>query len=122
MNTFTRKLVVGGGAAVGLGVCYAMLRSPSSGGKKGKAGVKKAYQQFDAMMDYPDLSKHNNCLANHLTPSMYKELRDKVCTLYIYPRKSLLPLRKMVQPWRKRYSSSKVQVTSSISPPPLLGK
>ncbi|XP_057305812.1 creatine kinase M-type-like [Hydractinia symbiolongicarpus] len=77
MNTFTRKLVVGGGAAVGLGMCYAMLRSPSLGGKKGRAGVKKAYQQFDSMMDYPDLSKHNNCLANHLTPSMYKELRDK---------------------------------------------
>uniref|UniRef100_A0A8C4Q1E9 creatine kinase n=1 Tax=Eptatretus burgeri TaxID=7764 RepID=A0A8C4Q1E9_EPTBU len=26
--------------------------------------------------DYPDLSKHNNCLAHQLTPEIYKKLRD----------------------------------------------
>uniref|UniRef100_A0A8C6TGX2 Creatine kinase, mitochondrial 2b (sarcomeric) n=1 Tax=Neogobius melanostomus TaxID=47308 RepID=A0A8C6TGX2_9GOBI len=28
--------------------------------------------------DFPDLRKHNNCMASALTPSMYAHLRDKV--------------------------------------------
>ena len=39
---------------------------------------KRAYRIHPPMNDYPDLRKHNNCLANHLTPSIYSELRDKV--------------------------------------------
>ena len=40
--------------------------------------VKKAYTRFPAVSDFPDLSKHNNCMANHLTPKMYSKLREKV--------------------------------------------
>lgn len=39
---------------------------------------KRAYKIHPPMNDYPDLRKHNNCLANHLTPFLYSELRDKV--------------------------------------------
>lgn len=28
--------------------------------------------------DYPDLRKHNNCMASALTPAIYARLRDKV--------------------------------------------
>jgi creatine kinase len=27
--------------------------------------------------DYPDLRKHNNCMASHLTPAIYAKLVDK---------------------------------------------
>uniref|UniRef100_A0A671KXE5 Phosphagen kinase N-terminal domain-containing protein n=1 Tax=Sinocyclocheilus anshuiensis TaxID=1608454 RepID=A0A671KXE5_9TELE len=32
--------------------------------------------EYDA--DYPDLRKHNNCLASALTPAIYGQLRDKL--------------------------------------------
>lgn len=28
--------------------------------------------------DYPDLRKHNNCMAGALTPAIYAKLRDKI--------------------------------------------
>lgn len=41
--------------------------------------------QFPASMNYPDLKKHNNVMASHLTPAIYAELSRKVtpngCTL-----------------------------------------
>ena len=40
--------------------------------------IKQAYRKFMPAMDYPDLSKHNNCLKNVLTPQMYAKLRDLV--------------------------------------------
>ena len=42
-----------------------------------------AYDKFPPMADYPDLRKHNNCLANHLTPTLYSKLRNKVSTTLI---------------------------------------
>ena len=37
-----------------------------------------AHNMFPASANYPDLSKHNNCMSKHLTPAMYARLRDKV--------------------------------------------
>ena len=39
---------------------------------------KSAYNRFNAENDYPDLSKHNNWMANCLTKDIYMKLRDKV--------------------------------------------
>nr|AAS72895.1 mitochondrial creatine kinase CK2 [Tethya aurantium] len=36
-----------------------------------------AYKKFSPSADFPDLSKHNNVMANHLTPEVYAKLRDK---------------------------------------------
>ncbi|KAG2466500.1 KCRS kinase, partial [Polypterus senegalus] len=33
---------------------------------------------FPPSSDYPDLRKHNNCMASHLTPAIYCRLRDKL--------------------------------------------
>ena len=49
-----------------------------------KSQVKKAYRQFMPCMDYPDLSKHNNCLSKVLTPQMYTKLRDLVSSCSYY--------------------------------------
>ena len=40
--------------------------------------ARDAYQRFTADNDFPELSKHNNCLANHLTKELYSKLRDVV--------------------------------------------
>jgi len=37
---------------------------------------KKAFL-FPYSAEYPDLRKHNNCMASHLTPAIYAKLCDK---------------------------------------------
>ncbi|KAB5571456.1 hypothetical protein PHYPO_G00225160 [Pangasianodon hypophthalmus] len=34
-------------------------------------------RQYPASAEYPDLRKHNNCMASHLTPAVYAQLCDK---------------------------------------------
>ncbi|KAG7281859.1 hypothetical protein CRUP_031108 [Coryphaenoides rupestris] len=41
----------------------------------GGAHVRRIYP---ASAEYPDLRKHNNCMASHLTPAIYAKLCDKV--------------------------------------------
>ena len=36
-----------------------------------------AWEKFPPMADYPDLRKHNNLMAKHLTPRVYAKLRNK---------------------------------------------
>ena len=36
-----------------------------------------AWERFSPMADYPDLRKHNNLMAKHLTPRIYAKLRGK---------------------------------------------
>ena len=43
-----------------------------------KTDTRSAYQKFASSADYPNLHTHNNCLANHLNPTLYKKLRSKV--------------------------------------------
>ena len=44
--------------------------------------IKEAYRKFMPVMDYPDLSTHNNCLKKVLTPQLYAKLRNFVSFLY----------------------------------------
>eukprot|EP00794_Sanderia_malayensis_P014127 gene14127-biopygen11293 len=39
--------------------------------------LKEAYFKHPPRKDYPDLSKHNNIMADYLTPNLYNKLRDK---------------------------------------------
>jgi len=73
--SFTNKKTLAAlGACAGLAVAATI--SINSGSCK--SSVRKAYQKFVPMMDCPDLSEHNNCMANHLTPKLYAKLRDRV--------------------------------------------
>ena len=66
-------------AALGVGAITAALVGVEASTEKGCVGsLKKAYRSFMPASDFPDLSKHNNCLANHLTPTLYDKLRNLV--------------------------------------------
>ncbi|XP_074877082.1 creatine kinase S-type, mitochondrial isoform X2 [Buteo buteo] len=43
-----------------------------------KAAVQEKRKLFPPSADYPDLRKHNNCMAECLTPAIYARLRDKM--------------------------------------------
>ncbi|XP_050964842.1 creatine kinase S-type, mitochondrial isoform X2 [Labeo rohita] len=49
---------------------YIMTESGASAGEKKKL--------YPPSADYPDLRKHNNCMASALTPAIYGQLRDKL--------------------------------------------
>jgi len=72
----SKQVLAGIGAAAGLaitaysGYSYSKVACNSQ--------LRTAYQKFMPMMDCPDLSKHNNCMANVLTPNLYAKLRDRV--------------------------------------------
>ncbi|XP_066919007.1 creatine kinase M-type-like [Clytia hemisphaerica] len=68
------NMAAGVGAAA-LGLATGAMGFPEAANDC-KSKVKKAYRQFMPCMDYPDLSKHNNCLSKVLTPQMYTKLRD----------------------------------------------
>ncbi|XP_023378443.1 creatine kinase S-type, mitochondrial [Pteropus vampyrus] len=42
------------------------------------AEARDQHRLFPASADYPDLRKHNNCMAECLTPAIYAKLRNKV--------------------------------------------
>ncbi|XP_068781290.1 creatine kinase S-type, mitochondrial isoform X2 [Struthio camelus] len=42
------------------------------------AAVQEKRKLFPPSADYPDLRKHNNCMAECLTPAIYAKLRDKM--------------------------------------------
>ena len=72
-------------AAIGVGAITAALVGVEATAEKGCVGsLKKAYKAFMPTADFPDLSKHNNCLANHLTPTLYNKLRDLVSFSVFY--------------------------------------
>lgn len=66
-------------AAVGVGVSAAALAVIFTRRNQvdARTGIKRAYEKFSAMADYPDLRHHNNVMAKHLTPRVYSKLRDK---------------------------------------------
>ena len=89
-------------AALGVGAITAALVGVEASTEKGCVGsLKKAYKSFMPKADYPDLSKHNNCLANHLTPTLYNKLRDLVSLCDIF----LLNLNVMSQYFSRIYFS-----------------
>ena len=42
------------------------------------ANTKSVIDHFLHSADFPDLRKHNNCMASALTPTIYARLRDKM--------------------------------------------
>ena len=72
-----KQVLAGIGATAGLLItAYSGYSVYSTGSCK--SPLRLAYQKFMPMMDCPDLSEHNNCMANHLTPKLYAKLRDRV--------------------------------------------
>lgn len=71
-----KQLFTAIGATAGLTVSaysgYSLYKTGSC-----SAPLKNAYKKFMPLMDFPDLSQHNNCMASVLSPSMYNKLRDK---------------------------------------------
>ncbi|MEJ1275550.1 creatine kinase mitochondrial 2 [Cricetulus griseus] len=46
--------------------------------QKVSADAREQHKLFPASADYPDLRKHNNCMAECLTPTIYAKLRNKM--------------------------------------------
>lgn len=71
-----KQLFTAIGATAGLTISaysgYSLYKTGSC-----SAPLKNAYKKFMPLMDFPDLSEHNNCMASVLSPSMYNKLRDK---------------------------------------------
>lgn len=72
----TKTQVMAGIGVVGAALAGAAYAAPAE--NSCKQNIKLAYRRFMPMNDYPDLSKHNNCMANVLTPQLYAKLRDVV--------------------------------------------
>ncbi|XP_052411446.1 creatine kinase S-type, mitochondrial isoform X2 [Carassius gibelio] len=66
-NTAVIMASLGAGSLVS---SYIMTESGVSAGEKKKL--------YPPSADYPDLRKHNNCMASVLTPAIYGQLRDKL--------------------------------------------
>nr|ABH10978.1 mitochondrial creatine kinase [Suberites ficus] len=67
----TLAAAVVGGAAIAGAYYYGGGTTLHAGAAPG------AYKLFPAKADYPDLKKHNNVMASHLTPEIYAKLREK---------------------------------------------
>ncbi|XP_016130808.1 creatine kinase S-type, mitochondrial isoform X1 [Sinocyclocheilus grahami] len=66
----TAVIMAGLGAGTLVSSYIMMTESGVSAGEKKKL--------YPPSADYPDLRKHNNCLASALTPAVYGQLRDKL--------------------------------------------
>lgn len=80
------KLLAGLGAVTGMVVAGSSSKTVYFTKDSYTSAVKQAYEKFMPTMDFPDLSKHNNCLKNHLTPQIYSKLRDLVRKLLHFIR------------------------------------
>ena len=84
VRSAAKKVFALSGCALGIGAGMLYSRTPTAPATMGsKDGLRKAYVDFKSDEDYPDLSKHNNCLANWLTKGMYEKLRDVVSDVYL---------------------------------------
>ncbi|KAK6476909.1 creatine kinase U-type [Huso huso] len=77
-STFTRvlsrKKTVGILSLVGAG---SLMTGYLINKDKVHASAQSSRRRYPASAEYPDLRKHNNCMASHLTPAIYAELIDK---------------------------------------------
>ncbi|MGH0171797.1 UNVERIFIED_CONTAM: hypothetical protein FKN15_062001 [Acipenser sinensis] len=77
-STFTRvlsrKRTVGILSLVGAG---SLVTAYLINNDKVHASAQSSRRRYPASAEYPDLRKHNNCMASHLTPAIYAELIDK---------------------------------------------
>jgi hypothetical protein len=67
MAAILRNPKVLAATALGVGALYMTNRYMSEAG-----GGTGAYKKFPPSADYPDLSTHNNVMATHLSPQVYK--------------------------------------------------
>ncbi|GAA6087631.1 creatine kinase S-type, mitochondrial [Tachysurus ichikawai] len=76
-STFTRML---SGRTTAMLMASVGAGTLASGYLLNESGVTAAERKklYPASSDYPDLRKHNNCMASALTPAIYARLRDKV--------------------------------------------
>ena len=73
-RNFTKAVAAAGGAFAAFNASKYIGES-----NEGECGSgRSAYAKFPAANDFPDLTKHNNCMATHLTEKVYKKLRDLV--------------------------------------------
>jgi len=74
-----------GAAIAGAGAVGTIALYTNSNKQEARCWSSTGHLKFPASSNYPDLSQHNNIMAEVLTPAMYAELRDKVtpngCTL-----------------------------------------
>eukprot|EP00794_Sanderia_malayensis_P014311 gene14311-biopygen11438 len=75
-NFATGKVLKAAAASLGAAVTGYKVKTQFFGDETKCANGRAAYQKFPASSDFPDLRKHNNCMASHLTTSLYKKLRD----------------------------------------------
>lgn len=75
-NAINKKQIALGVGAIAAATGYSIYQAPAE--NSCRQAIRSAYRKFMPLNDYPDLSKHNNCLANHLTPQLYAKLRDLV--------------------------------------------
>ncbi|XP_057306472.1 creatine kinase, testis isozyme-like [Hydractinia symbiolongicarpus] len=73
-NAINKKQIALGVGAIAAATGYSIYQAPAE--NSCKQAIRSAYRKFMPLNDYPDLTKHNNCLANHLTPQLYAKLRD----------------------------------------------
>ena len=107
-RSFVSKIAVGVSAVAGAAV-YASGQGTSAEGACSKA-LRQANRNFLPGNDFPDLSKHNNCLANHLTPTLYNKLRDLVSLCDIF----LLNFNVMFQYFSRIYFSHQMTTDTTI--------
>ncbi len=73
-RNFTKAVAAAGGAFAAFNASKYIGESNEGACGSGRS----AYAKFPAANDFPDLAKHNNCMATHLTEKVYKKLRDLV--------------------------------------------
>ncbi|KAK3514632.1 hypothetical protein QTP70_021548 [Hemibagrus guttatus] len=76
-STFTRML---SGRTTAMLMASVGAGTLASGYLRNESGVSAAERNklYPASSDYPDLRKHNNCMASAMTPAIYARLRDKI--------------------------------------------
>lgn len=78
MASFLRMASKIGAIAIGAAAATAFGYQTMPNETDCKKIFRQAYRCFAPAIDFPDLTQHNNCMANHLTPKLYAKLRDRV--------------------------------------------
>ncbi|KAL4623214.1 creatine kinase U-type, mitochondrial-like [Arapaima gigas] len=77
-STFSRVLSSRKTAVLLASLCGGTLATGYVMSGSGSAAVAERKKLYPPSADYPDLRKHNNCMASALTPAIYGRLRDQI--------------------------------------------
>merc|ERR1711893_30423 len=75
-SLFSSRMVTAGAAALGAGLSVTIWNSKNQT-QYARNWSSDAHMKYPASANYPDLSWHNNRMADHLTPAIYSKLRGK---------------------------------------------